>query len=48
MADKGKEAYRKAVAPLAGSVDRNLQDAAKLLAGLVAPLAGSVDRNIIG
>ena len=34
------------VAPLAGSVDRNLSGAAKEVVNtLVAPLAGSVDRN---
>ena len=27
MVDKGKEAYQKAVAPLAGSVDRNVEQA---------------------
>ena len=35
------------VAPLAGSVDRNLEPPLPPAAGRVAPLAGSVDRNIL-
>ena len=34
------------VAPLAGSVDRNLRVHHHLQQRLVAPLAGSVDRNL--
>ena len=34
------------VAPLAGSVDRNLPTAKQTARAWVAPLAGSVDRNL--
>ena len=36
------------VAPLAGSVDRNDEEAQKIAVTKVAPLAGSVDRNMGG
>ena len=35
------------VAPLAGSVDRNLNNAMATINNAVAPLAGSVDRNYV-
>ena len=46
MEDVGGKVGHRLVAPLAGSVDRNIRKTAKECGlDIVAPLAGSVDRN---